>query len=151
MSSFPLAQYKAVHAAALDGSVAFPRFALDQLVKLFSASCSPPLSSRSFLILALTLDRPADVISEQRDRLQEALQRDTGVTAVEAQCELALTLALVKRTVDEADYDCQKARKDAALKVDGRVDKGKGVVLVVSSAAGACFPARLSCSAASPD
>ncbi|GAA5912109.1 hypothetical protein JCM8208_001030 [Rhodotorula glutinis] len=111
MSTFPLAQYKAVHAAALDGSVAFPRFALDQLVKLFN------------------------VISQQRDRLQDALQHDTGVTAVEAQCELALTLALVKRTVDEADYDRQKAQKDVALKADGRVEKGKGVVLVVSNAA----------------
>ncbi|GAA5854254.1 hypothetical protein JCM9279_005098 [Rhodotorula babjevae] len=111
MSNFPLAQYKAVHAAALDGSVAFPRFALDQLVKLYN------------------------VISEQRNRLQDALVRDTGVTPVEAQCELALTLALVKRTVDEADYDQQKVKKETALKRDGQIEKGKGVVVVMGSAA----------------
>ncbi|KPV74783.1 uncharacterized protein RHOBADRAFT_44302 [Rhodotorula graminis WP1] len=111
MSNFPLAQYKAVHAAALDGSVAFPRFALDQLVKLFN------------------------IVSDERDRLQDALQRDTGVTAVEAQCELALTLSLVKRTVDEADYERQKVKKAVALKAEGRLEKGKGVVVVTSSAA----------------
>ncbi|GAA6008864.1 uncharacterized protein JCM10292_002627 [Rhodotorula paludigena] len=111
MASQLLAKYKAVHAAALDGSVSYPRFAAEQLVKLYN------------------------IISEERRALEDALQKDTGVNSVEAQCELALVLALVKRTLEHVEYERQKERKEAALKDDGRIEKGKGVLLIVSDAA----------------
>lgn len=72
------------------------------------------------------------------------MQKDTGVNSVEAQCELALVLALVKRTLEHVEYERHKERKEAALKDDGRIEKGKGVLLIVSDAAGTCTAAEAS-------
>lgn len=128
-----LAKYKAVHATALDGTVSFPRFAQDQLVRLFSAS-GPCPNLGSDVRRTNSLSGPPDVVSDQREALIEALQRDTGVTAVEAQCEVALTLAVIKRSVDDVDFEKQKRVREAALKRDGAIEKGKGVVVVLGEA-----------------
>ncbi|ORY86673.1 Aldehyde/histidinol dehydrogenase [Leucosporidium creatinivorum] len=106
MSNDLKVQLKAVATAAADGTVAFPRFKQEQLVKLYN------------------------VLSNQRATLEEALLADVGLTKSEAEIELVETLSLVKRLVEESDFKLQTEKAEKQLREKGKFYRGKGVVVV---------------------
>lgn len=127
MSSHFKVQLKAVATASADGTVAFPRFKQEQLVKLYSA-CSHSLCSSS--LPTFSSSPQTDCISDQRDALQEALLSDVGLTRSEAEVELAETLSLVKRLVNASDFELQTDKSKKELRQEGKFQHGKGLIVV---------------------
>ncbi|GAA6018973.1 hypothetical protein JCM10207_009218 [Rhodosporidiobolus poonsookiae] len=104
-------QIKRARGAFEDGSLAFPRYAEEQLFKLYNA------------------------LSARRDELAAALEADVGLAQCEALFEVASTLELVKRlATEEPDYEKWSKRREQALRVDGHLERGKGVVVVAGDA-----------------
>jgi len=92
------------------------------------------------------LNAPADTLSDQRVALQESLLSEVGLTSAEAEVELAETLTLVKRLVEESEFKKQMKKVERELREDGMFYRGKGVVVVCAEAAGELRLDRLSLS-----
>ncbi|GAA5865123.1 hypothetical protein JCM3774_002138 [Rhodotorula dairenensis] len=107
---------RTLQTSATDGTVAFPRFQQDQLVKLYN------------------------VIVINRDDLAASIQQEVGLAEVEVQIELAETLAYIKDLgFSELDYAAWKKRKATKLREDGIVEKGKGIVAIAADPAAPVF------------
>ncbi|GAA5875182.1 hypothetical protein JCM8547_005545 [Rhodosporidiobolus lusitaniae] len=105
---------KALCATVIDGTLDYPRFSEEQLVRLYN------------------------ILSEQRDALAEAAAKDTGVTKVEAQLEVAEALKHVKGLAEQASEVASRLKdeKKAVLSGESKLERGKGVVVVFQSPTG---------------
>ncbi|KAK4057740.1 hypothetical protein OIO90_001388 [Microbotryomycetes sp. JL221] len=101
------AKIVAAQTSAEDGRVSYFRFREGQLSKLY------------------------DAIYVVKDALLEALQRDQGRTAAEAQLELALTLRFVKARFLDCDF-AKMTKQTKDLRKQGVIHHGKGLVAIVA-------------------
>ncbi|TKA50225.1 hypothetical protein B0A53_06325 [Rhodotorula sp. CCFEE 5036] len=107
---------RSLRTTATDGTVAFPRFQQDQLVRLYN-----------FLVV-------------NREELVASVQQEIGLAEIEVQIELAETLAHITALgLDELDYTKWKKRKETQLREEGVIEKGQGVVAIVADSAAPVF------------
>ncbi|KWU43412.1 ALDH-like protein [Rhodotorula sp. JG-1b] len=107
---------RSLRTTATDGTVAFPRFQQDQLVKLHN------------------------VLVVNREELVASVQQEVGLAEIEVQIELAETLAHIKALgLSELDYTKWKKCKETQLREEGVVEKGQGVVAIVADSAAPVF------------
>ncbi|GAA5984505.1 hypothetical protein JCM10908_003377 [Rhodotorula pacifica] len=107
---------RSLQTTASDGTVAFPRFQQDQLVKLYN------------------------VLVINRDEITASVQQETGLAEVEVQIELAEALAHIKGLASsELDFAAWKKRKDTQLREGGIVAKGRGIIAINADPAAPIF------------
>ncbi|BGP57098.1 hypothetical protein JCM8202v2_004738 [Rhodotorula sphaerocarpa] len=97
---------RALAGTATDGTTALPRFIQDQLVKLYN------------------------IVVSNREELVQAL-RAGGLSETESEIEAAQSLAHIQALgLHELDFLAYKKKREARMRKDGVIEKGRGVMVI---------------------